>query len=86
MYISPSEVAKAVSVRESKGSLFREVITIQDMIDSLEVNEADDEVDEACPKCGAYVWCEHQDIIKADKENDEYWAGILAEKNENRSL
>ena len=44
--------------------------------------EADDEVEEGCPKCGAEVWCLHQDIIKADKEKKE----LLAEKNETRHL
>lgn len=42
--------------------------------------ESEEEVEEGCPKCGAEVWCEHQEIIRADKEKEE----LLAEKNEQR--
>lgn len=87
MYLSQTEVDKVCSVSKSRGTLFREVTTIEDLEESLEVNEAQE-----CLKCGGPSWCQHMEAQKVNMksleeiENDLYWEGVLAEKNENRSL
>lgn len=55
-------------------------ITVGDAENMLLSESLEEEVEDGCPKCGAFVWCEHQDIIQADKEKAE----LLAEKNEQR--
>lgn len=88
MYYSPSEIEQAVSVRESKGTLLREVMDIESLIESGEINEA-----EECLKCGGDKDCHHMESQKVNSSLhsnsdilDAYWDAILAEKNETRHL
>ena len=80
MYYSSSEIEQAVSVRESKGTLLREVMDIESLIESGEINEA-----EECLKCGGDKDDHHMQSQKVH-DLDEYWAGVKVEKDENRSL
>lgn len=80
MYYSPSEIEQAVSVRESKGTLLREVMDIESLIESGEINEA-----EECLKCGGDKDCHHMESQKVNDLN-EYWKSVADEKNETRHL
>ena len=80
MYYSQETINQACSATSVKGSLHRAIMEIGDIIDSTEINEA-----EECLKCGGDRDCHHMQSQKVH-DLDGYWAGVEAEKNENRSL
>lgn len=87
MYYSEVSLQRAFSANESLMTQDRMLMEVGDVVESTEINEAQE-----CLKCGGDRDCHHMESQKVnsqsieDKENDEYWAGILAEKNENRNL
>ena len=48
----------------------------------------DEEPEQECPKCSGYNCYAHSEIIANDaiQEEEKYWAGVLAEKNETRHI
>lgn len=80
MYYSPAEIEVACGTKTSVGTLYRELMEVGDLIDSQEVNEA-----EECLKCGGDKDCHHMQSQKVN-DLDSYWLTVAEEKNETRHL
>lgn len=78
MYYNQQEIDQACSVKTAQGTLLREVMDIESLIESGEINEATE-----CLKCGGDKDCHHMQSQKVH-DLDEYWNGVAEEKNETR--
>jgi len=79
-YYTEEEMSLACSSGSGDGHLHRAIMEVGDMIDSNEINEA-----EECLKCGGDKDDQHM-LAQKVHDLDEYWTGVKAEKDENRSL